>query len=50
VSIALDEDLAERAGLAAAGKPVDIPDVSVDWALALGPLQQVLTDAADTVG
>jgi hypothetical protein len=32
VSIVLDEDLARWAGLAAA-KPVEIPDVLVDWRL-----------------
>jgi site-specific DNA recombinase len=40
VSFALDEDLARRAGLAAAGKPVEIPDVSQAWDEALAPLRE----------
>ncbi len=42
VSFALDEDLARRAGLAAAGKSVEIPDLSVAWDEALAPLRGVL--------
>jgi hypothetical protein len=42
VSFALDDDLARRAGLAAAGKPVEIPDVSQAWDRALAPLQEIL--------
>jgi len=42
ISFALDEDLARRAGLAAAGKPVEIPDVSVAWDEALAPLREAL--------
>jgi hypothetical protein len=40
VSFALDEDLARRAGLAASGKPVEIPDVSQQWDVALRPLRE----------
>jgi hypothetical protein len=42
VSFALDEDLARRAGLAAAGKPVEIPDLSEAWDQALAPLREIL--------
>jgi DNA invertase Pin-like site-specific DNA recombinase len=42
VSFALDEDLARRAGLAAAGKPVEIPDISEQWDAALAPLREAL--------
>ena len=42
VSFALDEDLARRAGLAATGKPVEIPDVSQQWDAALAPLREAL--------
>jgi site-specific DNA recombinase len=40
VSFALDEDLARRAGLAAAGKPVEIPDISKAWEVALAPIRK----------
>ena len=43
VSFALDEDLARRAGLAAAGKPVEIPNMSDAWDQALAPLREALT-------
>jgi hypothetical protein len=43
VSFALDEDLARRAGLAAAGKPVEVPDLSQAWDQALAPLREALT-------
>lgn len=42
VSFALDEDLARRAGLAAAGKPVEIPDIPQAWDQALAPLREAL--------
>jgi hypothetical protein len=42
VSFALDEDLARRAGLAAAGKPVAVPDISQEWDSALAPLREAL--------
>jgi DNA invertase Pin-like site-specific DNA recombinase len=42
VSVALDEDLARRAGLAAAGKPVEIPDISQAWDQALAPVREAL--------
>ena len=42
VSFALDEDLAVRAGLAAAGKPVEIPNLSQAWDSALAPLREAL--------
>jgi site-specific DNA recombinase len=42
VSFALDEDLARRAGLAAAGKPVEMPDISAAWDQALAPLRAAL--------
>jgi site-specific DNA recombinase len=43
VSFALDEDLARRAGLAATGKPVEVPDHSQAWDQALAPLREALT-------
>ena len=43
VSFALDQDLARRAGLAAAGKPVEVPDLSQAWDQALAPLREALT-------
>jgi site-specific DNA recombinase len=43
ISVALDEDLARRAGLAAAGKPVEVPDLSEAWDQALAPLREALT-------
>jgi len=47
VSFALDDNLARRAGLAAAGKPVAIPDLSQAWDQALEPLREVFeADAA----
>jgi hypothetical protein len=47
VSFALDDNLARRAGLAAAGKPVAIPDLSQAWDQALAPLREVFeADAA----
>jgi DNA invertase Pin-like site-specific DNA recombinase len=42
VSFALDEDLARRAGLAAAGKPVEIPDIAEAWDQALAPIREAL--------
>jgi hypothetical protein len=42
ISVALDEDLARRAGLAAAGKPVEVPDLSQAWNQALAPLREAL--------
>lgn len=42
VSVALDEDLARRAGLAAAGKPVEIPDIADAWDVALAPVRAAL--------
>ena len=42
VSFALDVDLARRAGLAAAGKPVEIPNISRAWDSALAPLREAL--------
>jgi hypothetical protein len=42
VSFALDEDLARRAGLAAGGQPIAIPDVTEAWDSALAPLRQAL--------
>ena len=39
VSIALNEDLARRAGLATAGKPVEIPDLSEEWDVAPAPVR-----------
>jgi site-specific DNA recombinase len=42
ISFALDEDLARRAGLAAAGKPVEVPDLSQAWDRALAPLRGAL--------
>ena len=47
VSFALDEDLARRAGLAAAGKPVEIPDVAQAWDQALAPLREVFEAEAE---
>jgi site-specific DNA recombinase len=44
VSFALDEDLARRAGLAAAGKPVDVPDLGEAWEQALAPLRAALAE------
>jgi hypothetical protein len=41
VSFALDEDLARRAGLAVAGKPVALPDLSKAWDAALAPLREI---------
>jgi hypothetical protein len=41
VPFALDEDLARRAGLAAAGKPVARPDLSEAWDVALAPLREL---------
>ena len=49
VSVALDEDLARRAGLAAAGKPVEVPDIAEAWEAALAPLRLVLGADADGV-
>jgi hypothetical protein len=43
VSFALDDDLARRAGLAAARKPVEIPDLSAARDEALAPLLAALT-------
>jgi hypothetical protein len=45
VSFALDEDLARRAGLAAAGKPVEIPDLTQAWDQALAPLLATFRNA-----
>jgi hypothetical protein len=47
VSFALDEDLARRAGLAATGKPVEIPDLSQEWNLALAPLREAFAGKVD---
>jgi site-specific DNA recombinase len=47
ISFALDEDLARRAGLAAAGKPAEIPDLSQEWDLALAPLREAFGGKAD---
>jgi site-specific DNA recombinase len=42
LSIALDDDLARRAGLAAAGMPVQLPDTAGAWDEALAPLRAAL--------
>jgi DNA invertase Pin-like site-specific DNA recombinase len=47
ISFALDEDLARRAGLAAAGKPVEIPDLSQEWDLALAPVREAFGGKPD---
>ncbi len=47
ISFALDEDLARRAGLAAAGKPVEIPDLSQEWDLALAPVREAFGGKLD---
>ena len=46
VSFALDQDLARRAGLAAAGKPIEIPEVSQAWDEALASLRAALKTTA----
>jgi hypothetical protein len=50
ISVALDDDSARRAGLAAAGNPVPMPAIGEAWDEALAPLRRALTAASDTVG